>query len=131
MSHTSTLISCTEFADHGAIVRVTSHKLHEHESSMLIAEMRAYLDSSERTLIAADFEQVEFISSAALGAMVTMNTELAKRGGRLVMLNLSRRRDAGDQAHQARQAHPGGQGPQERTENPAQMSRVANVFRVV
>jgi len=89
MSHTSTLISCTEFADQGAIVRVTSHKLHEHESSMLIAEMRAYLDLSERTLIAADFEQVEFISSAALGAMVTMNTELAKRGGRLVMLNLS------------------------------------------
>ena len=78
MSHTSTLISCTEFADQGAIVRVTSHKLHEHESSMLIAEMRAYLDLSERTLIAADFEQVEFISSAALGAMVTMNTELAK-----------------------------------------------------
>lgn len=89
MSHTSTLISCTEFADQGAIVRVTSHKLHEHESSMLIAEMRAYLDLSERTLIAADFAQVEFISSAALGAMVTMNTELAKRGGRLVMLNLS------------------------------------------
>lgn len=89
MSHTSTLISCTEFADQGAVVRVTSHKLHEHESSMLVAEMRAYLDSSERTLIAADFEQVEFISSAALGAMVTMNTELAKRGGRLVMLNLS------------------------------------------
>ncbi len=89
MAHTSTLISCTEFSDLGAIVKVTSHKLHEHESSMLVAEMKAYLDSSDRNLIAADFEQVEFISSAALGAMVTMNTELAKRGGRLVMINLS------------------------------------------
>lgn len=89
MADTSTLITCTEFADQGAIVRVTSHKLHEHESALLIAEMKAYLDASDRNLIAADFEQVEFISSAALGAMVTMNTELAKRGGRLVMLNLS------------------------------------------
>jgi anti-anti-sigma factor len=89
MADTSTLISCTEFSDHGAVVRVTTHKLHEHESSMLVAEMKAYLDASERNLIAADFEQVEFISSAGLGAMVTMNTELAKRGGRLVLLNLS------------------------------------------
>lgn len=89
MADTSTLISCTEFADTGAIVQVMSHKLHEHESAMLVAEMKAYLDASDRNLIAADFEQVQFISSAGLGAMVTMNTELAKRGGRLVLLNLS------------------------------------------
>ncbi|MHA7813013.1 MAG: STAS domain-containing protein [Phycisphaerales bacterium] len=89
MPNDTALIQPTEFADNGAIVRVTVTKLHEHESALVIQEMKAYLDSSERNLIVADFEQVQFISSAGLGAMVTMNTELAKRGGRLVMINLS------------------------------------------
>lgn len=85
----NTLISCTEFAEQGAVVRVTTNKLHEHESALLIAEFRAYLESSGRNLVVADFEAVAFLSSAGLGAMVTLNTELAKRGGRLVMINLS------------------------------------------
>lgn len=89
MPDDTALIQPTEFADKGAIVRVTANKLHEHESTLVIQEMRAYLDSSARNLIVADFEAVQFISSAGLGAMVTMNTELAKRGGRLVMINLS------------------------------------------
>lgn len=77
-----------EFDELGAVIRITSHKLHEHESSLLIDEMRAYLDASGRTRIAVNFSRVEFISSAALGAMVTINTELAKRGGRLVVFHL-------------------------------------------
>jgi len=88
MSDTVSLIQCVEFGDNGAILRVTSNKLHEHESSLLIEEIRAYLDSSERNLVAMNFEQVEFISSAALGAMVTINTELATRGGHLVVCHL-------------------------------------------
>jgi len=89
MPNDTALIQATEFADKGAIVRVTANKLHEHEATLVIQEMNAYLDSSQRNLIVADFEPVQFISSAGLGAMVTMNTELAKRGGRLVMINLS------------------------------------------
>lgn len=85
----SSLIQTTEFAERGSIVRVNSHKLHEHESALLIQEVRAYLDASEKNQIIADFEPVQYISSAALGAMVTLNTELAKRGGRLVMINIS------------------------------------------
>jgi len=88
MADTS-LIQTTEFAERGSIVRVNAHKLHEHESAMLIQEVRAYLDTSEKNQIIADFEPVQYISSAALGAMVTLNTELAKRGGRLVLINLS------------------------------------------
>ncbi|MBO6740152.1 MAG: STAS domain-containing protein [Phycisphaerales bacterium] len=89
MPEDTALIQSTEFSEHGAVIRVCATKLHEHESSLLIQEMKAYLDSSDRNLIVADFQSVEFISSAGLGAMVTMNTELAKRGGRLVMINLS------------------------------------------
>jgi anti-anti-sigma factor len=89
MPEDTALIQPTEFSENGAIVRVTATKLHEHESTLLIQEMKAYLETSDRNLIVADFEAVEFISSAGLGAMVTMNTELAKRGGRLAMINLS------------------------------------------
>ena len=89
MPEDTALIQPTEFSDKGSVVRVTVTKLHEHESTLLIQEMKAYLDSSERNLIVADFEAVQFISSAGLGAMVTMNTELAKRGGRLAMINHS------------------------------------------
>lgn len=78
-----------EFDDHGSVLRITSQKLHEHESSLLIDEIRAYLDATGRTQIAVNFGRVEFISSAALGAMVTINTELARRGGRLVVFHLN------------------------------------------
>lgn len=88
MSNASSLIESIEFSDDGAVVRVTANKLYEHESALLIQEFRAYLDSSAKTKLAVDFETVEYISSAALGAMVTLNTELAKRGGHLVMINL-------------------------------------------
>lgn len=85
----SSLIHTTEFDVRSSLVRVIAHKLHEHESALLIREVRAYLDSSDKNRLIVDFEPVEYISSAALGAMVTLNTELAKRGGRLVMINLS------------------------------------------
>lgn len=89
MQNTDQLIKTTEFDEKGALVRVTSNKLHEHESKLLIEQMRAYLESSGRSMIAVNFEQVEFISSAALGAMVSLNTEIAKRGGRLVVCHLN------------------------------------------
>ena len=89
MAQTDSSIVATEFADAGSILKVNSHKLHEHESSLLIEEVRAYLDQSQRNLIILDVESVEFMSSAGLGAMVTLNTELAKRGGRLVIIGLS------------------------------------------
>ena len=79
----------TEFDHNGAIVRVLTNKLHEHESSLLVEELRAYLDNSGRNMIAVSFEKVQFISSAGLGAMVSMNTELATRGGRLVVCHLN------------------------------------------
>lgn len=87
MANTS-LIETTEFAERGSVVRVNSHKLHEHESALLIQEVRAYLDSSQKNQIIADLEPVQYLSSAALGAMVTLNTELTKRAGRLVLINL-------------------------------------------
>ncbi len=89
MADSTSLINATEFADNGSVVKIVTHKLHEHESSLLIHECVAYFESSGRNMIIADFGTVEFISSAGLGAMVTLNTELAKRGGRLVMINLS------------------------------------------
>jgi anti-sigma B factor antagonist len=85
----TTLMQTTEFDTSGSIVRITTHKLHEHESALLIQECKAYFEGSGRNQICIDFEQVEFISSAALGAMVTLNTELAKLGGRLVVVNLN------------------------------------------
>lgn len=89
MSNTTALMQMIEFADAGAIVRITTHKLFEHESMLLVEELRAYFDQSGRNLIAVNFEKVEFISSAALGAMVSINTELAKRGGHLVVCHLN------------------------------------------
>lgn len=90
MSAAASHMSVTEFAEDGAVIRVTSHKLHEHESKLLLDEAVAYIESRTPRRVAMDFSSVEFISSAALGAMVTISKSVAAiEGGRFVITGLS------------------------------------------
>ncbi|GEM_PF-1662526 len=90
MPETAGHMTATEFADKGAVIKVTAHKLHEHESKLLIDEVHAYLENSGVNLVAMDYSAVEFISSAALGAMVTISKDVkARNKGRFVITGLN------------------------------------------
>jgi anti-sigma B factor antagonist len=82
-------IEATDFSDNGAVVRVTDHKLHEHESSQLIAEFTAYLNNSGKRLIVMDYTDVEFVSSAGLGAMITISRTVVELEGKMVLTGIN------------------------------------------
>jgi len=82
-------IQATDFADNGAIVRIVDHKLHEHESSQLIEEFKAYLTNSGKRLIVMDYTEVEFVSSAGLGAMITISRAVTELEGKMVLTGIN------------------------------------------
>ena len=82
-------INTTDFSDAGAIVRVIDHKLHEHEATRLIEEFRAYLKNSGKTLVVMDYSAVEFVSSAGLGAMITISQAASEQGAKMVLTGIN------------------------------------------
>ena len=82
-------INTTDFSDTGAVVRVMDHKLHEHESTQLIAEFNAYLTNSGKRLIVMDYTDVEFVSSAGLGAMITVSRAVTELEGKMVLTGVN------------------------------------------
>tara|TARA_R110002096_G_scaffold173781_2_gene348052 strand:+ start:222339 stop:222701 length:363 start_codon:yes stop_codon:yes gene_type:complete len=89
MSINTGLIDTTEFDDDGAVVRVTAHKIHEHESTRLIEEFKAFLASSGKSRIVMDYTEVEFVSSAGLGAMITTSRVAVEGGGKIVLTGIN------------------------------------------
>lgn len=82
-------IETTDFADNGAIVRIIDHKLHEHESTQLVAEFTAYLNNSGKRLIVMDYTDVEFVASAGLGAMITTSRLVDELDGKMVLIGIN------------------------------------------
>ena len=82
-------INTTDFSDTGAVVRITDHKLHEHESTQLIAEFKAYLTNSGKRLIVMDYSDVEFVASAGLGAMITLSRTVTDLEGKIVLTGIN------------------------------------------
>jgi len=89
MSSTTGHIDATDFSDTGAIVRITDHKLHEHEASQLITEFKAYLNNSGKRLIVMDYTDVEFVSSAGLGAMITLSRTVVELDGKMILTGIN------------------------------------------
>ncbi len=89
MSESTGLFNTTDFDQRGAIVRINLHKIHEHESSRLIEEFRAYLKNSGKRLIVMDYSEVEFVSSAGLGAMITISRSACECEGKMVLTGIN------------------------------------------
>lgn len=82
-------IEVTDFADNGAVLRILDHKLHELEATQLVAEFKAYLNNSGKRLIVMDYTDVEFVSSAGLGAMITISRTVSELEGKMVLTGIS------------------------------------------
>ena len=68
---------------------MTAHKIHEHESTRLIEEFKAFLTSSGKSRIVMDYTEVEFVSSAGLGAMITTSRVAVEGGGKIVLTGIN------------------------------------------
>lgn len=82
-------MSATEFDDKGAVVRITVHKLDEFESKRLSEEFNAYLSNSGNNRIVMDYSDVEFVSSAGLGAMITMSKAVGNVEGKMILTGIN------------------------------------------
>ncbi len=82
-------ISTTDFDEHGAVVRVTVHKLDEYEATRFISEFKAYLTNSGKRRIVMDYSEVEFVSSAGLGAMITTSNAVSECEGKMVLTGIN------------------------------------------
>ncbi|MEE9405671.1 MAG: STAS domain-containing protein [Algisphaera sp.] len=51
-------------------------------------EIASVIDASEKPSILLDFENVEHLSSAALGTLITVNTKVKQKGGQLRLSNI-------------------------------------------
>lgn len=89
MSINTGFLETTDFDENGAVVRITAHKIHEHESSRLIEEFKSYLANSGKLRIVMDYSDVEFVSSAGLGAMITTSKAAGDVGGKMVLTGIN------------------------------------------
>jgi anti-sigma B factor antagonist len=81
-------ITTTKVVGGLVISRVTAaHQLSAYESQALTSELLAAADAAKGRL-AVDMSIVEFMSSSALGVLVTVHKACNKLGGRLVVFGL-------------------------------------------
>lgn len=62
--------------------------LDEGNIELVGLELFALVDSDQRTDIILDFDLVEYLSSAALGKLITMHKKVCTAGGKLVLCNI-------------------------------------------
>jgi len=53
-------------------------------------EIASVIDAAEQPKILLDFENVEHLSSAALGTLITVNTKVKQKGGQLRLANIDK-----------------------------------------
>ena len=64
--------------------------LDESNIEVVGQELFALVDSDERTQIVLDFDLVEYLSSAALGKLITMHKKVSTAGGKLLLCNIQK-----------------------------------------
>ena len=73
------------------VARFLDRKILDEPSIELVGqELFAMVDSDARTKIVLDFELVEYLSSAALGKLITMNKKVSAAGGKLCLCNIQK-----------------------------------------
>lgn len=71
------------------VVNFTDRKILDEASIQVIGEqLFSLVDEAGRRKILLNFANVEFLSSAALGKLITLNKKLQAAGGRLILCNI-------------------------------------------
>ena len=71
------------------VVNFIDRKILDEQNIQLIGEqLFSLVDESGRKKILLNFGNVEYLSSAALGKLITLNKKLQQAGGRLVLCNI-------------------------------------------
>lgn len=71
------------------VVNFTDRKILDEQNIQLIGEqLFSLVDESGRKKILLNFGNVEYLSSAALGKLITLNKKLQSVGGRLILCNI-------------------------------------------
>jgi anti-sigma B factor antagonist len=71
------------------VVNFTDRKILDEQNIQLIGEqLFSLVDESGRKKILLNFGNVEYLSSAALGKLITLNKKLQAAGGRLILCNI-------------------------------------------
>jgi anti-sigma B factor antagonist len=71
------------------VVNFTDRKILDETSIQVIGDqLFSLVDESGRRKILLNFGNVEFLSSAALGKLITLNKKLQSAGGRLILCNI-------------------------------------------
>ena len=74
------------------IIQLTISTLNDHEGRAINEYLKARLDPSHNqavTGVALDLSKVELITSAAIGALITVHKKMAASGQKFVLFNLS------------------------------------------
>jgi anti-sigma B factor antagonist len=71
------------------VVNFTDRKILDEQNIQVIGEqLFSLVDEAGRRKILLNFGNVEYLSSAALGKLITLNKKLQAAGGRLVLCNI-------------------------------------------
>lgn len=73
------------------VVNFVDKKILDEQNIQIIGEQLFDLvDNQAKKKILLNFSNVEFLSSAALGKLITMNKKVQQAGGKLVMCNIAK-----------------------------------------
>jgi anti-sigma B factor antagonist len=71
------------------VVNFTDRKILDEQNIQLIGEqLFSLVDEAGRRKILLNFANVEYLSSAALGKLITLNKKVQAAGGRLILCNI-------------------------------------------
>jgi anti-sigma B factor antagonist len=71
------------------VVSFTDKKILDEQNIQVIGEqLFGLVDDSGRTKLLLNFSNVEYMSSAALGKLITLNKKVQAAGGKLVLCNI-------------------------------------------
>ena len=72
------------------VVNFTDRKILDEQNIQVIGEqLFSLVDEAGRRKILLNFGNVEYLSSAALAKLITLNKKLQQSGGRLILCNIS------------------------------------------
>ncbi|MFO0846552.1 MAG: STAS domain-containing protein [Gemmataceae bacterium] len=72
------------------VVNFVDRKILDEQNIQIIGEqLFSLVDEDGRRKILLNFSNVEYLSSAALGKLITLNKKLQQAGGKLILCNIS------------------------------------------
>ncbi len=90
MSENYSRVVVTRLDEAAKIHFVDRNILDESVIQQIGDEIASVIEAADRPKILLDFENVEHLSSAALGTLITVNTKVKQKGGQLRLANIDK-----------------------------------------